>query len=377
MCFSVLSDRAAKCGVTTKFRFCGLSALGALVRQIVPCGTVALFAGERHRDRLPRLRAALSGFAVRELLLGEAPTSALFSMPDGIRVSVGVGARGIRAARLFASVCGGYAVAVPALPLARGMFEPTVPAVGGMLPARCADLVLFDDGFVGTGGRAETALSALCAEEIVQDGVFAGRERPLDFSAAADLLGEVPANAERAKQFAASALYCMEHRGAPPFAGEEAARILRENTGKSEAACALGMLAYFAARSEALFAAVPRAYFVPDYAARVARAAPRGGGAARLLDMLSVPDAQTAFARAEVFAQVQKKFALRARLLSEYAARTLLRCVQEGERVPRFAARDLLEAYDTAAELSPLLSAPALEREFGLLPNPEANLAFG
>ena len=35
----------------------------------------------------------------------------------------------------------------------------------------------------------------------------------------------------------------------------------------------------------------------------------------------------------------------------------------------------LADLYDASAEASPLLSAPALEREFGLLPNPQESFA--
>lgn len=380
MCYSVLASRMASRGISTKFRFRPQSALGALVAQEVPCGKVALFFGEEHAARAQALRPLLGGYAVHAVQLGQgAPPAGLFSLPDGVRVYIGVGVRGAQAARLAASLCGGVSFALPAAASARGLFEESVPAVGGgVYPARPADVVLFDAANVRGGDRARTALSALCAEEIAQDAVFAGLSRPQDFAPAAELLADAEAG-ERGyeKQFAASALYHAELRGVPPFAGKEAARVLRERTGQSPEACALGMLGYFAARAEALFSSRPRPYFVPDYAARIACAAPYGGGAAALFKMLCVPDAAQSFARSETFLQVRQKLAVRARLLSEYAARTLIRCVREGAQAPRFAERDLFFAYDRSAELSPLLSAPALEREFGFLPNPEGDLAFG
>lgn len=380
MCDRVLVSRAAARKIPTKFRFCPQAALGSLVAQEVPCGKVALIAGEEHRERVQFLRAQLGGYAVHAVLLGQgAPPAGLFSLPDGVRVCIGVGVRGAQAARLLASLCGGVSVAVPVSPSARGLFEESVPAVGGgVYPARPADVVLFDARQVRGSERARTALCALCEEEIAQDAVFTGVSRPQDFASAAELLADAEAGEKGyEKQFAASALYCMERRDAPPFAGEEAARVLRERTGQSPEACALGVLGYFAARAEALFSSRPRPYFVPDYAARIACAAPYGGGAAALFSMLRVPDAAESFARAEIFAQTREKLAVRAQMLSAYAARTLIRCVREGAQAPRFAERDLFFAYDRSAELSPLLSAPALEREFGFLPNPEGDLAFG
>ena len=170
------------------------------------------------------------------------------------------------------------------------------------------------------------------------------------------------------------------------------------------------MLPYFARRYESLFAAGrPRPYFVPAYAARVARAARLfGAGASEFFANVRVPTGEQSFRLGARFRQVRQKLLASARALVAFAARV---CPPAGDARPAAAGRadasgaafnagtasaasaaqdealaDLYDAsaaqdealadlYDASAEASPLLSAPALEREFGLLPNPQESFA--
>ena len=385
MCCSVLQAAVRARGLATRVCFCPLASAAGVLKSVLPFGKVALIAGEECFALGQTVRAALRGFTVYSNVLGAGDGAAgLFSLPDDVRAAVGVGARGIAAARCFATLRGAYSLAVPAGPTARGIFEERVPAGYGHYPARPADLVLFD-GERGEGcaeALAETSLAAQFAEDVEIDAVFAGRRRPHGFRRAAELLadaaeklaaGAAEKNGVREALFAASALYFLEKRGAPPFPAEEAARLLAKRTGRPAALCALPACLYFAQRSERLFGfAKPRPYFVPDYCARLARAAEECGEERSVFRNVRVPSGEEHFRLHEIFAQARGRLGRSARLASDAAAKLSRAYFAAGGERPSVPAGLMPALYDLSAELSPLWSAPALERELGLLPNPRA-----
>ena len=124
------------------------------------------------------------------------------------------------------------------------------------------------------------------------------------------------------------------------------------------------MLKTCAERALFLFAqAKPRPFFVPDYAARLRLCAERTGMTyAALRKNVRIPSGDESFERLRIFEQARSRMADSARLLCEYV-RKIARSYDAQGRAPANAG----EAYSLSAELTPLLCAPVLEREFGLL----------
>ena len=210
-------------------------------------------------------------------------------------------------------------------------------------PLKSADFVVADgERMRGRAAEvlAECSLAALCAEDIEIDAVFSRDRKTFDFRTPAEIALAAELTADGAKQlFCASALFQIALRGAPAFACTEAARALQKKTFRSLSACSLALFCYFTERYAELFrAGDPRDYYVPAYAERVkCCAAWAGCGEKQLFKNVRVPTAAESFRRAAVFAECRNKLQI------------------------------LQEAYEHAAELTPLLCPPVLEREFGLL----------
>ena len=413
MSVSDLSAALRARGLATRVVFGPAASAAGVLKSMLPQGRVALAAEEGQFAAAQRVRAALSGFTVYMNVLGAGSCGAeLFSLPDDVRAAVGIGARGIAAARCFAALRGGCSLAVPASPSARGIWEKCVPAGCGDYPVRPADFVLFDgamaaEGAALAGQRAASALppagmpfagaragvaaalaelapALAAAEDAEADAVFSGRVgQENTFRPAAEAVRAAAAAFCRAAAeggalssacegvFSASALYFLARRDTPPVAAEEAARLAAEKTKQGYPACAAAVCLYFARRYERLFsAAVPRPYFVPDYCARLARAAAETGRA--LFSNVRVPSGEESARLAALFLQARGRLARGAGLFAEGMAGLLRAYFVAGGAPPALPAGLAGALYDLSAELSPLLCGPALERELGLLPNPRA-----
>ncbi len=377
MCFSELDAAISAAGLPTRVRFCAAESAAQILQAAVPYGKVVLISEEGSDFALvSRLCESLREFRPVSVVLGKADGFAgLFSLADDIRAAVGVGARGALAARFFVTLRGGYSCAVPLSPCAGGIFEAEAPADTGWAgyPLKSADFVVADgERMRGRAAEvlAECSLAALCAEDIEIDAVFSRDRKTFDFRTPAEIALAAELTADGAKQlFCASALFQIALRGAPAFACTEAARALQKKTFRSLSACSLALFCYFTERYAELFrAGDPRDYYVPAYAERVkCCAAWAGCGEKQLFKNVRVPTAAESFRRAAVFAECRNKLQTSAQLLQSYAEKLRAKYYAAGGERPNFGKNILQEAYEHAAELTPLLCPPVLEREFGLL----------
>lgn len=378
MCFSLLDSAIVGCGLATRVRFCPLSSAAQLLRAAVPYGKIVIVAEEGEGfTAAERLRKILQEFRPVSVILGRTDKfEGMFSLSDEVRAAVGIGERGALAARFFATVRGGYSLAIPLAPYAGGIFEPTASANSGWggYPLRAADYVLADAELLFANfaeGLAQISLAAICAEDLAVDAVFSAERKEFDLRTPADLAVSSDLSEEGAKQlFCAAALFSVALRGAPAFACTAAAAVLNGRTLRPVAECRLALLGAFARRYLQLFEmGQPRPYFVPDYVGRAeACALWAGADPKRIFKNVRVPTAAESFRRAEVFAESRKKLCTSAQLLAGYAERFCAKYCAAGGVLPRFAQAELEEAYCYAPELTPLLSPPVLEREFGMLP---------
>ena len=357
------------------------SAAGEVLRALLPYGRAALIADESADAALTEsVRASLRAYRPACVLLGEGEDlTALFALPDDVRAVVAVGGRALRAARFFRTLRGGFCLLLPVRPAAKEVLSPVAPAPWDGYPLDEPDVVLADGEILrgGEQARADVALCALCAEELEVDGCFSdashdarGLRRAAMLAAESD-----PASPAGREDLLFAALRAeAEKRAFPAFGCEAAARHAPGGSG--------AVLAYFARRYAALFAeGRPRPFFVPDYAARVARAAARlDMPASALFSNVRVPTGEQSFDLGVRFAEVRSRLYTSARLLVRFADRICPapppQGTGEGARGAgegaweSLRAHPLAEWYDLSAECSPLYAAPALEREFGLLENP-------
>ena len=366
-----LNDALQQFGLRTRVRRAPFCAAGEAVGKLLPYGKAALVfdegiaphAAEAVRVSLKNYRPVCAAIGTKDAF------TALFSFPDDIRAVVGMGPRSILAARFFCTLRGGYAVAIPMTPRADELFCPAAPVPWEGYPLREPDLVLADGDAMRGAPQvlAETSLAALCAEELELDRVFAGgRGDARGLRTAAKRAAEACAFDAHGREelLGASALFCLERRKLPRFGGLGAARLLRGR----EAA----LLAYFAQRYVCLFEkGRPRPFFVPDYTGRIRRAARYFDRPARtLFENVRVPTGEQSFLLAQIFREARQKLLGSAEMLAAYAQTVGEAFAAAGGRAERPAEEDLARAYELSAEFSPLLGAAALEREFGLLPNP-------
>ena len=80
---------------------------------------------------------------------------------------------------------------------------------------------------------------------------------------------------------------------------------------------------------------------------------------------IKVPSAEECFAAAEIFEESRLHFAAAAEALGAYAEKIRRVYYAEGGKKPLFASGTLEEAFSLAADLSPMLSVGALERDLG------------
>ncbi len=107
---------------------------------------------------------------------------------------------------------------------------------------------------------------------------------------------------------------------------------------------------------------------MPDHVGRVLHAAQVCGVCApSLLKGVKVPTAEECAARADIFAQARAKLRARGELLRVFAGKAARLYTAHGGRIRAETDARCALLYECAAELSPLLSLPAMQREFGLL----------
>lgn len=374
MCESITKQFLRGCGEQTKIE--KSEDLAAFFRKNIPAGCHAalLFSEGESPERIRRFMEMLAGFSPRTAMLGEGSVMSLFSLPDDVRAAVGVGARAITAARFFTTLRGGICVALPDSPSADGCFEREAPPPFAGYPLRFPDLIALSTNEMcrseGTA-LAETALCALCAEELRTDALFSGTEH--DVSPFERLTEEVrtlcrKGAISREKLFCVSASFLIALQKYSRFACLGFDRFLKRRMPQNAAQSSFAVLKYSAKRYVSLFErAVPRAYFVPDYVARVKRAANELGASPKtIFANVRVPTAAESFARIGIFTESRRRMAVSARLLESFVRDVACAyCAKEREKSVRF---PLEEGYDVSAECTPLLCAPALEREFGLSP---------
>ena len=359
MCVAMLQNALRTAGRQTHVRFAPVSAAAEELKKLLPYGRAAVFAdaGFLH---LAAVRAQLAEYRPVCAVLGEEIPAGLLALPDEVRAVVALGKNSIFAARFFATLRGGAVLAVPLAPSAEGIAERALPRkfFRAGYPLRDADAVLVD-GSLFSGVPAAfgfAALSLLCAEDCALDALFSGREEDPAFVRAAEAFA---AFAEEPQGlFCADALLRLALDLAPPLPAAEAAACLGGD--------AFPLFACFAARyARFLEHAQPRASYVADYVGRALCAAERTGrAAAELLRNIRVPNEEECARRIRVFAEAREKLRVRGQLLRAAAGKAARRYAAFGGKTEEGEEAAL---YECAAELSPLLSVPALEREFGLL----------
>ena len=348
--------------------------LAPLLRACIPAGCRAVFVYSEKEKQ------ASAEYILRSLQ-GSAPLcvcikddwTGLFSMPDEVRAAVGYGSAAIFAARFFATVRGGVSIAVPDAPSAEGCFGREAPAPFAGYPLRFPDFVLLSGNCMRHRfgqALAETSLYALCAEELRTDALFSDRRYDLSpLEKIVEAAGECGTKEEETlfALFYASALGDLVRGKFPPFACRGMVEFLNGRMPQNKTKSAYAVLRFCAERYLSFWAkARPRPFYVPDYAGRIRRAVMETGvPSEKVFGNVRVPGAEESFARVHIFSESRQKMYVSAALLSEFVRKTA-RGYYAAERTapPQF---PLAEAYDLSAELSPLLSVPALEREFGLL----------
>ena len=107
---------------------------------------------------------------------------------------------------------------------------------------------------------------------------------------------------------------------------------------------------------------------MPDYARRIRIAAAYAGEDERALFLKNkVPTAKRTDALAEVFTESRAVFCRKAQSVAVYTERVKSGLYALGAKAPAIDAVRAHEAFSAAAELSDMLSVPALMRDFGLL----------
>lgn len=375
MCVALLQNMVRACGLGTRVRFCPLGEAGELAKTLLPCGRAAIFADGG--AQMAQVRGQLADLRPVCAVIGREPLAGLFSLPDEVRVVVALGTRSIFAARFFATLRGGFVLAVPLSAAAEGVFEAALPqgyAQAGY-PLRAPDIVLADEALLSglSGAAGYAALAALCAEDLALHALFAeGAEDPA-FSRAAEAF--LSYGEGEKGLFCACSLLRLALRRSPVLPAVCAAEAYGGD--------AFPLFAHFAARyARFLEKEEPRRYFVPDFTGRVLRAAEvTGERAAALLKNIAVPTAAECRRRIQVFAEARGALRARGELLRSFVQRAGRLYAAHGGHIraedgKEGAAGRIAALYECAAELSPLFSVPAAEREFGLLADlPQSDLA--
>ena len=369
MCRKELSEGAKACALKTRFYFDDMRAAARIAAELLPCGKMLLLSDEGESHAALAVPGAFAGLRVFCVVFGaEDNARGLFSLPDDVRLAVAVGSRSVAAARFFCTLRGAYLVALPSSVHAEGLL---CAANAEGYPVNEPDAVLFDEAFIGGRGLAGSAsaafLSALYAEDTDIDAVFSGGRKEYGCSLLR-LSEKLTESGGAASLFAACALQEMALRAFSQYPSRAFYDLLRAKGGRSDGECAFAAVFYSLARYAALFrGGSPRPYFVPDYAARAKEAAKYIGEDA--FRNVNVPSAEECFARAQIFSECREHFRTAADVALCRAEKMKERYYRAGGKKPVFRTGALEEAYSLSAELSPMLSVAALERDFGLLPH--------
>ena len=355
---------AEACGVHTRFYFESVSRLCARLQELLPCGKLLLIADEESAEGAALLRGLFAPFTLLFVLYGKGEgETGLFSLPDDVRAAVAVGRRSIAAARFFCTLRRAYCIAVPDEWGARGALEEKC---GNGYPVSAPDILLFDASFARRARAENVAFAALAdamAEDTEIDAVFSG-ERKEGYAPLRPAAKYAAGGAEEV--FAATALRILVERSSPACPAAAFSRLAEKEAG--EGAGTMAALGYTAQRYAAFFGgASPREYYVADYAARARAAEPFGGAA--VYKNMRVPDLAENAAHIRVFGECRAHFALSASLLKSRAQSAAEQYYLAGGKVPALSRETLAKLYSLSAELSPLLSVSALERDFGTLPH--------
>lgn len=359
--------------------------LASMFRAYIPTGSraVFLYSQEGKRSVTEYLLRSLESFLPICVSVQGGDWASIFSLPDDIRVAVGYGSEAIFAARFFATVRGCMSVAVPSSPSAEGCFEKQAPDPFAGYPLEYPDFVIADGNCMRHQfGQtlAETSLAALCAEELRTDALFSGNR--YDISAlerVAEAVREAGTENDPSleKLFFASALYKLIRDGFPDFACCGMVSFLNRRMPQNKSKSAYAVLRYCVQRYVSFCkGARPRPFYIPDYAGRMRRAAEEAEIPPDVVfKNVTVPHAEESFARVRIFLESRRKMCVSAALLSDFVQKVARGYyIAEQSVLPLF---PLSEAYDLSAELTPLLSVPVLEREFGLLCREEKRCASG
>ena len=292
-----------------------------------------------------------------------------------VRMVVAAGERSAAAARFFCTLRGAFCIVLPLSPTARGLF--CRESTEGNYPVKEPDAVLFDEQIARADralALAETALCAVLADDTDIDAAFTGerREKGYSFLRTAESLCESAASPREI--FAASTVYHLALREFSAYPAFIFARLTKERFSLSEGAAAFHALRFFAARHVLLFSAGKlRPYFVADYPARLERAAKAAEKEA--FSALRIPTAEECFSRAGIFSECREHFALAAGLTAHFVQSVSERYFLFGGAKEQFFAEGTEELYELAADLSPLYSVGAIERDFGAAPARRARAA--
>ena len=361
MCVSAAVRAMKECGVRTQFSFSSPEECAQMLAQVCPHSRAALIFDEE--GCAESYRVALAPFRPVCFLLQERAFTPLFSLDDDFRIAVGIGENSMAAARFFATLRGGVSLLVPLRPSAKGAFEPFAPPPFSGYPLADADFFAPSPALAEEAETtAEAALSALCAAELRLDSLFSGKEHKTDlFDEAADLAAEGGAE----KTLCASVLSALALRGAAsPFACTEAFSALRRQDKRFPA---FPLFSVFVRRYAAVAQIQPRPFFVPDYAGRVRLAAQETGIPEKVLfSRLHIPRGEQSFAFSQIFLQSRARLAREGELLRAYEKKLSSLYFGAGGGVHRSSRSRAEKLYSCAAELSPLITPPALERELGI-----------
>ena len=353
-----------------------ISKVADLADAYAPHSRAVIVWGASDEKTAERIRVLLSARTPVCVRLEKNAVFSLFGAEDDIRLAVGVGECGILAARYFSAVRGCPCIAVPCTPSARECFCKTAESEFGAFPLPYPTAVSADgDEMHGFADAfAETAMSELCAEELRINDLFARRVGGTEKFPTENWKEYSDRSADREKLFRADMRFRLALRDLPQFA---CIRVLDAEKRKStsDSGVAFAVLHRFSVETEVLFVrGSVRRYYVTDYTGRALAAARY----ARIpfsdtVKNVCIPTIEEDGARRELFAQCRKKSGISARLLCEKVSEISAVYFSAGGRDLRGDRTRFYEAFCRSAELSPLYSAAALARDFGLLPPPFAN----
>lgn len=366
MCSEKLNDRLRECGLKTKIYFESYTGVAERVKEFLPCGKLLLLADEEHAAFMERLRGLFGGFRVLCVLYGKTDgTVGLFSLPDDVRGVVAAGRRSAEAARFFCTLRGAYCFILPFEPSARGLFEKE--SERDRYPVREPDGILLDETLVApakAGALAEAALSAVFADDADIDAAFTGERKAEGYELLRAAEKECAAAESGRDVFAASAACFLALRGFRDYPALFFCRICGKKRRAADGEISLAALRLYAARYRLLFEKGRlRPYYVADYLSRLERAARVWG--AEAYKRIRIPSSEECFARAEIFAETREHFSVAEGLTFDFSGKIQEKYFLWGGKKGDLPVQGAEELFAVSADLSPLFSAGALERDFG------------